>query len=73
MDIKDKVLEDCRKILRCHIDKEQTDWDLWWRQVHAMDDKYQKHGEDVYRFMQRCIKDVFTALRSLERKEREWR
>ena len=42
MEVKQKILADCKKILQCQVNKEQTDWDLWWRQVHAMDAKYVK-------------------------------
>ena len=66
MDYKEMILTDCRKILKSHMDREATDWDLWWDQVHAMDNKYKKRGEEVYRYMQACIKSIFKALQTLE-------
>lgn len=66
MTTQQKVLNDCRKIMQGQLNRERIDWDLWWQQVHAMDKKYKKYGEDVYRFMQECIQNVFHTLRMME-------
>ncbi len=72
MEVKQKILADCKKILQCQVNKEQTDWDLWWRQVHAMDAKYVKYSQLEYEYMQLCLKHIFRALQTLEGVELEW-
>ena len=72
MEVKEKILSDCKKILQCHVNKEHTDWDLWWRQAHAMDVKYAKYSQLEYEYMQWCLKQVLRALQALEGVELEW-
>ena len=72
MEVKAKILEDCKKILQCQVNKESTDWDLWWRQVHAMDIKYRKYSQCEYEYMQVSIKWIFKALQTLEGVELTW-
>lgn len=72
MEVKEKILSDCKKILQCHVNKEHTDWDLWWRQAHAMDVKYSKYSQLEYEYMQWCLKQIFKALQALEGVELEW-
>ena len=72
MEIKEKILKDCKDILKCHVNKEATDWDLWWRQVHAMDVKYSKYSQCEYEYMQVSIKWMFKALQTLEGVELKW-
>ena len=72
MELKQKILEDCRNILKCHINKDKTDWDLWWRQVHAMDAKYSKYDQLEYEYMQVCLKWIFKALQTIEGVELKW-
>ena len=72
MEVKQKILEDCKSILRCHINKDKTDWDLWWRQVHAMDTKYVKYSQVEYEYMQLCLKWVFKVLEVIEGVELRW-
>ena len=66
MGVIQKIIEDCEKILRCHMDKTAPDWELFVRQVNAMDRKYRKYGIDAYKYMQKCIKTVFQALQMIE-------
>ena len=66
MEDKQQILNDCRKILKCHLDKDATDWDLFVRQVHAMDGKYLKRGQEAYKYMQQCVKVVANALQMVE-------
>lgn len=72
MEIKEKILRDCKEILKCHVNKDATDWDLWWRQVHAMDVKYSKYSQCEYEYMQVCIKHIFKALQTIEGVELRW-
>lgn len=72
MEVKEKILRDCKEILKCHINKDKTDWDLWWRQVHAMDVKYAKYSQLEYEYMQVSLKWVFKALQTLEGVELKW-
>lgn len=72
MEVKQKILSDCKKILQCHVNKEHTDWELWWKQVSAMDTKYVKYGQLEYEYMQVCLKWIFKALQTIEGTELRW-
>ena len=71
MELKEKVRKDCKDILLNQLNRDRTDWDLWWRQVHAMDCRYRKKGEEDYHFMQKTINAVFKVLQALEGEEHE--
>lgn len=62
MGIRQNIINDSTKILKCHLDKDAPDWDLFVRQVNAMDKKYKKHERAEYKYMQKCMKVVANAL-----------
>lgn len=62
MGIRQNIINDSTKILKCHLDKDAPDWDLFVRQVNAMDKKYKKHERAEYEYMQKCMKVVANTL-----------
>ena len=65
----EQLLVDLRKILKCHLDKDRVDWELWWEQVHAMDKKYKKRGPDIYKYMQWSMRNILKVFQSIEGEE----
>ena len=66
MGVRENIKNDSARILRCHLDKDVPDWELFVRQVHAMDARYKTVEHTEYKYMQKCMKVIADALQMVE-------